>query len=161
MTGTKADRTAAIEAILASLPRHNTQLARLLYRQVGGPVPRGMAMLLAALDERPQRITRLAAREGLAQPTVTRMIARLEKLGLAARRPDPDDRRVVVVNITAAGKRELTLLRARYHEVLRASLAKMDDADIAALARGAEALQALIGVLRSDGPSAANPGDRG
>jgi DNA-binding MarR family transcriptional regulator len=141
--------------ILSSLPRHNTQLARLLYRQVGGPIPRGMAMLLAALDEQPQRITRLAAREGLAQPTVTRMIARLEKLGLATRSPDPDDRRVVVVSITASGKRELTQLRDRYHEVLRASLLQMDDSEIDALARGAEALQALIEVIRHDGASTA------
>jgi DNA-binding MarR family transcriptional regulator len=142
------DREPAIDAILASLPRHNTQLARLLYRQVGSPIPRGMATLLAALAEQPQRITQLAAREGLAQPTVTRMIARLEALGLAGREQDADDRRVVVVSITPKGKRELTRLREQYAEVLRRSLAQMDDAEIAALARGAEALQALIGILR-------------
>jgi DNA-binding MarR family transcriptional regulator len=148
MNASTFDRPDAIDAIIASLPRHNTQLARLLYRQVGSPIPRGMATLLAALDERPQRITQLAAREGLAQPTATRMIGRLEAQGLAERRRDADDRRVVVVSITPKGRGALAELRAQYSEVLRASLAQMDDEEIAALARGAEALQSLIAILR-------------
>jgi DNA-binding MarR family transcriptional regulator len=153
MFGSSGTREDAIAAIVASMPRHNTQLARLLYRQAGSPIPRGMATLLAALDERPQRITQLAAREGLAQPTVTRMINRLEALGLVERRRDDGDRRVFVVGITVKGRRELKQLRARYSAVLRTTLAKMDDEQIDALARGAEALQALIVALRELGPT--------
>jgi DNA-binding MarR family transcriptional regulator len=153
MFGSSGSREDAIAAIVASMPRHNTQLARLLYRQAGSTIPRGMATLLAALDERPQRVTQLAAREGLAQPTVTRMINRLEALGLVERRRDDGDRRVFVVGITAKGRRELKELRARYSAVLRTTLATMDDEQVDALARGAEALQALIVALRALSPT--------
>jgi DNA-binding MarR family transcriptional regulator len=145
---------AAIERLLGTLPRQNTQLVRLLYRQSGTLIPRGMAGLLAAVAEKPQRITDLAAREGLAQPTVTRMIARLESQGLVRRRRDQDDRRAVVVTVTPHGGRELAKLRLRYAEILRASLAELEESEIEALVAGASALEALIGVLqRRAGPT--------
>ena len=47
--------------------------------------------------------------------TATRAVARLERVGLAERRPDPDDRRVVVARPTARGRRvvdEMLMRRA-------------------------------------------------
>src|SRR4051794_25340872 len=112
------DRPARIGELARLLPRRNALLARLLAREAGNPLPRGMASLLGALDEEPRQITRLAEREGLAQPTVTRMVERLEALGLVTRERDAADGRAVVVRLTPAGAQELASLRTRYAAVL-------------------------------------------
>ena len=44
----------------------------------------------------PQRLTLLAAREGVTQPAMTQLISRLEESGLVRREPSPDDGRVVL-----------------------------------------------------------------
>ena len=141
-------RKDAIDQILTGFPRRNGQVVRLLYRKADTSLPCGMAALLGALEERPQRITELAAREGLAQPTVTRMITRLENQGLAIRTQDRDDRRVVTVAITDEGREQLRALRASFSDVLRESLAAMSDEHVDGLARATEALEALIETLR-------------
>ncbi len=59
---------------------------------------------LSSLDEvGPMRITELAIREGVSQPGMTTMVNRLERLGLAERRDDPDDGRSALIEITGAG----------------------------------------------------------
>ncbi len=54
--------------------------------------------------EGPARLTALAAREGVSQPSMTQLIQRLERQGLVTRLADPDDGRVALVAITQAGK---------------------------------------------------------
>src|ERR1700722_14174265 len=59
------------------------------------------AATLAGLERLgPQRLTLLAAREGVTQPAMTQLISRLEDAGLVRREPSPDDGRVVLVAIT-------------------------------------------------------------
>ena len=59
---------------------------------------------LATLDSAgPQRITDLARMEGVAQPSMTVLVGTLERDGLVVRRGDPADRRVVLIELTAAG----------------------------------------------------------
>ncbi|MDI1466118.1 MarR family transcriptional regulator [Catellatospora sp. KI3] len=71
------------------------------------------ASTLARLDrEGPHRLTELATREGVTQPAMTQLVSRLERDGLAARAADPEDGRVVLVEITPAG-RELMARRRR------------------------------------------------
>jgi DNA-binding MarR family transcriptional regulator len=60
---------------------------------------------LALLGEEPLRIGELADRLGLATSTVTRLVDRLERMGLALRRPAGSDRRAVTVTLTPIGKR--------------------------------------------------------
>src|SRR3954471_19441953 len=50
--------------------------------------------------EGPIRLTTLAAREGVTQPSMTQLIQRLERAGLATRLADPDDGRATLVGIT-------------------------------------------------------------
>ena len=60
---------------------------------------------LAALDQTgPRRLTDLAVNEQVTQPSMTALVTQLEDLGLAERRRDPGDGRVVLVAITRAGK---------------------------------------------------------
>ncbi|MHB8191497.1 MAG: MarR family winged helix-turn-helix transcriptional regulator [Ferrimicrobium sp.] len=58
----------------------------------------------------PLRISHLASIERVAQPTMTVLIIRLERVGLAERRSDVADRRGVLVTLTPAGEH---YLRAR------------------------------------------------
>jgi DNA-binding MarR family transcriptional regulator len=92
----------------ALLAWRNGQLGRLRYRLSGTSLPRGTASLLAALGDGPQPLAKLAEREGLAQPTVTRIVRRLEALDLVRRDSDPADGRIALVSITAAGERSST-----------------------------------------------------
>jgi DNA-binding MarR family transcriptional regulator len=54
--------------------------------------------------EGPARLTTLAAREGVSQPSMTQLIQRLERQGLVTRLADPADGRVALVAITESGK---------------------------------------------------------
>jgi DNA-binding MarR family transcriptional regulator len=54
--------------------------------------------------EGPIRLTTLAAKEGVSQPSMTQLIQRLERLGLVTRLADPDDRRAALIGITEHGQ---------------------------------------------------------
>jgi DNA-binding MarR family transcriptional regulator len=60
---------------------------------------------LALLGEGPLRIGNLADKLGLATSTVTRLVDRLERLGLAGRAVSDSDRRAVTVMLTPTGRR--------------------------------------------------------
>ena len=63
------------------------------------------AMALSRLNkEGPIRLTTLAAAEGIAQPSMTELVHRLERQGLAIRINDPEDGRAALVDITDAGR---------------------------------------------------------
>src|ERR1700742_4423425 len=58
------------------------------------------AAALATLDRTgPCRLTLLATSEGVTQPAMTQLVARLQDSGLVSRAQDPSDRRVVEVSI--------------------------------------------------------------
>jgi DNA-binding MarR family transcriptional regulator len=54
--------------------------------------------------EGPIRLTTLAAKEGVSQPSMTQLIQRLERLGLVTRLADPDDGRAALIGITDHGQ---------------------------------------------------------
>ena len=54
--------------------------------------------------EGPIRLTTLAAKEGISQPSMTQLIQRLERQGLVTRLADPEDGRATLVGITAQGQ---------------------------------------------------------
>jgi DNA-binding MarR family transcriptional regulator len=62
------------------------------------------ASTLSTLDRTgARRLTDLAVIEGVSQPSMSVLVTGLEQSGLAERRPDPADRRVVLVALTADG----------------------------------------------------------
>lgn len=74
------------------------------------------ASTLARLErEGPARLTALAAVEGVAQPSMTQLVQRLERRGLVRRVDDPADGRVTLVAIADAG-RELLAERRRLRD---------------------------------------------
>jgi DNA-binding MarR family transcriptional regulator len=123
-------------------------LARLLLRQSLVGIPRSEAGVLGTLARGERRVTELAEHEGLAQPTMTLLVKRLEERGWVVRKPDPDDRRAVLVSLTPAGVAALEQARAGYREVLARHLDAMSADEIAALTTATEALGHLIDVLQ-------------
>ncbi len=77
------------------------------------------AKTLWALEaEGPLRPRALADRFGHAAATITDMVDGLERDGLAARTPDPSDRRAVLITITPAGRAAASSARERKRAVL-------------------------------------------
>jgi DNA-binding MarR family transcriptional regulator len=100
---------------------------------------------LGTLDrEGPSRITALAATQGVTQPAMTQLIARLQEYGLVRREPDPADGRVVQVSITAEGKALLARRRERHARHLAVLLAQLEPGHRAALAAALPAMDALV-----------------
>jgi DNA-binding MarR family transcriptional regulator len=60
----------------------------------------------------PQPVTRLAKIEQVTPPAITKLVTALEGDGLVSRERSPDDRRLVLVVATAAGRRLLEQGRA-------------------------------------------------
>jgi DNA-binding MarR family transcriptional regulator len=111
------------------------------------------AATLAGLERSgPQRLTLLAAREGVTQPAMTQLITRLEESGLVRREASTEDGRVVLVVITDEGRATLAHRRAGRAERLAGILAQLGPDHRAALSAALPALDALASIPRDDDP---------
>ena len=72
--------------------------------EAGGTRP-GWLILLALKQQRHRTQQDLAAAVGIEGPTLTHHLDAMQKAGLIARERDPDDRRVVRVELTDAGEK--------------------------------------------------------
>lgn len=133
-----------VDEIAEALPQRASSLSKLFLARTTVPLSRTEASVLAALSERPWRITELAARERITQPGITLLVNRLEQRGWAKRRVDPSDRRVVLVTITPAGEEARARLRAEYRALFHEEMATLPDEDLCALSRAIEILDGLI-----------------
>jgi DNA-binding MarR family transcriptional regulator len=141
------------DLIITQLVPRASLLSRLLLRQSAVGIPRSEAGVLGTLARGARRITDLADQEGLAQPTMTLLVKRLEERGLVAREPDASDGRAVLVSITDAGTAALEAARARYRAALQRHLDSMSASEVADLETATEALGRLIDALqRGDTP---------
>ena len=102
------------------------------------------AATLATLERSgPCRLTSLAAREGVTQPAMTQLVARLQEAGLVTRDPDPADGRVVRVGITSEGQVTLARRRQARAERLAGLLDRLSPDHRAALTAALPAMDAL------------------
>jgi DNA-binding MarR family transcriptional regulator len=109
------------------------------------------AATLATLERSgPRRLTALAAREGVTQPAMTQLVARLQDAGLVDRVSDPGDGRVVHVRITAEGQAMLATRRAVRAERVAVLLARLNPDEQAALAAALPAMDALANAQRDE-----------
>jgi DNA-binding MarR family transcriptional regulator len=119
-----------------------------LYWKVGRDTRREMSRSAASVlgtlrDTGPRRITELAAIEAVAQPSMTTLVARLERDGLVTRAPDPDDARAVRVAVTAEGLQRLARMRTERTAQMDAALAELEPNQRAAIEAALPALHAL------------------
>src|ERR1700683_892349 len=127
------------QALAAGIAAGLERLGR-LFRSIStadGVSPTTAATLATLERSGPCRLTSLAVREGVTQPAMTQLIARLEESGLADRTADPSDGRVVQVRITDAGRALLARRRAARAERLGLILDRLRPRRPAALGGGA------------------------
>jgi DNA-binding MarR family transcriptional regulator len=86
----------------------------------------------------PQPVTRLAEIEQVSPPAITKLVTGLEAAGLVTRERSPDDRRVVLVAATPAGRRLLERGRAARVRQVADLLDGVSARDLVTLRRAAE-----------------------
>jgi DNA-binding MarR family transcriptional regulator len=106
-----------------------------------GVSPPRLSALSVVVSTGPLAIGALATAEGVAAPTMTRLVDGLERDGFIRRRRDPSDARGVLVEATPAGRRVLAKGRTQRVETLAASLARLTPDELDALGRGAELIE--------------------
>lgn len=116
------------------------------FRGLGLPVEAHLApghvQVLMALGRGPLPVGRIAEEVGVSRPAASQLVDRLEEHGIAERRPDPEDRRVVLVDYVP-GMREVArrMMEARRRR-LEEAFAGMDDGEVETVLRG---LRSLVG----------------
>jgi DNA-binding MarR family transcriptional regulator len=111
-------------------------LLRRLAREdrASGQSPARLSALSVLVFGGARPIGRLARDEGVSAPTMTRLVAGLERDGLVTRTTDPDDRRTQHVAATDSGREILVAGRERRVAALESLLAGVAKADRRALA---------------------------
>jgi len=121
------------------------RLSRILRRSGSPGLGQGSISALATLAYKgPMRLGDLAAREGVAPPTLSRIIAALVESGYVMREADPQDGRASLVQATPEGERIMAGVRSeRLHE-LHNRLERLTEEQRTALAAAVPALEALV-----------------
>ncbi|WP_062354646.1 MarR family winged helix-turn-helix transcriptional regulator [Herbidospora yilanensis] len=129
-----------LKAALARLGRHGR-------RQTRGDLTAGQTSALAAAARLgPVRLGDLAAHEGVSAPTLSRVVAGLENLGLLARTPDPADGRASLISLTPEGEAELGRLRGDHIAFFVSRISALPPDQREALAAALPAIEALAGM---------------
>lgn len=108
-----------------------------------GLTPARLSALSVLVFAGPCTLGRLAHAEGVAGPTMTRIVDGLCALGLARREPHPDSARSVRISPSAAGEALMRKAAHRRVEVLAAALQAMSSAERSRLQTAAPALAPL------------------
>jgi DNA-binding MarR family transcriptional regulator len=116
---------------------------RLRRHELAGLTPTQLAALATVERSGPLRLGDLAAAEGIAPSTLTRLVAALEELGYVQRCADPKDARASTLAITQLGHETLERLRAEGTALLTQSLMLLTPEQRAALAAALPALEQL------------------
>ena len=120
------------------------RLARRLRRhEMLGLTPTQLAALATVEQAGPLRLGDLAAAEGIAPSTLTRLVAVLEELGYVRRDADPKDARASTLAITAEGHTTMERLRAENSALLTQRVMLLTPQQRTALADALPALEAL------------------
>jgi DNA-binding MarR family transcriptional regulator len=102
------------------------------------------ASTMSTLDRTgPLRLTELATIEGVAQPSMTALVTGLERSGYVERRPDPNDKRVVLVALTDAGRAHMHARRQAGAQRFAVLVDRLSPEDVEALTAALPALDHL------------------
>ena len=144
------------DAPAVDVTRLRVALARLARRlrkhELAGLTPTQLAALATVERSGPMRLGDLAAAEGIAPSTLTRLVTALEESGYVRRHADPSDARASTLVITPRGHETLERLRTESTLVLAASLQLLTPAQCSALADALPVLELLAE------PTGADPG---
>lgn len=105
--------------------------------------------LLAMIAASPGvRASDLAANIGVGRGTMSRQLARLGDLGLVSRRPDPDDYRGQLLDLTDEGRQRFETAQGARREFFRDALRDWNDDDIGSFAGHISRLNADLAAAR-------------
>lgn len=122
-----------------------TRTSRRLRQEAGPGLSPTLTAALATVDRHgPLTPSELAARERVQRPTATRLVSRLEELGLLQRAADPQDRRSSLLSVTPEGRDLLGEMRKRKTAYLAHRIEGLEREDRATLDRAAAILERLL-----------------
>jgi DNA-binding MarR family transcriptional regulator len=133
---------AAVADRLHSAAIHLLRRLRLEDAASGLTAPR-LSALSVVVYAGPLTLGALAAAEQVRPPTMTRIVAALERADLVTRQPDPTDRRQVLIATTPAGRCLLEEGRSRRTASLAQRLSALPNDELANLARAADLIERL------------------
>ena len=119
-------------------------LVRVTRREIALPLGAStVAALRTVVELGPLRTGDLARHEGVAGPTLSRIVAILEEEGYVERTADTDDRRVVWLEATASGRRMLEGVARERARVFADRVARLTPEQTASLAAALDAIESL------------------
>ena len=121
------------------------RLARRLRTQTPKDLSPSLTSALVTVELKgPITLGELARCERVTPPSVTRMAAALERLGLVRRERDAADRRFARVSLTPDGRRTVQRTRTRKTAYLAKKLRRLDQAELAVLREALPVLERLL-----------------
>jgi DNA-binding MarR family transcriptional regulator len=145
----RTERLEQVDYVAEHLLSRAAVLVRLLVKQVRSrEISRTEMEVLSILTEGPRKITELTELEGIAQPTMTLLIKRLQEKGWVQREGLPEDGRVVMISLTKAGSTAQQKFRAQFLAALRADLQELSDQQLQELSTATETLSAFVDDLQ-------------
>ena len=145
----QAERVVRVDYIAEHLLSRAAVLVRLLIKQVRSrEISRTEMEVLSILTEGPRKITELTELEGIAQPTMTLLVKRLQERGWVRRKGLPEDGRVVMISLTKAGSTAQEKFRAQFLAALRADLQELSDQQLEELSAATDTLSSFVDDLQ-------------
>jgi DNA-binding MarR family transcriptional regulator len=145
----ETDRAERLGYVAEHLLSRAALLVRLLVKQVRtGEISRTEVEVLSILREGPRRITELTELEGVAQPTMTLLVKRLQENGWVQREGLPDDGRVAMITLTDAGAAAQQRVRAQFLTAMRSDLQELSDQQLRELSAATETLGSFVDDLQ-------------
>jgi len=140
-----ADRlhSAAIH-LLRSLRREDARL---------GVGPAGLSILSVLVFGGPKTIGELADIEQVKAPTMTRIVATLERNFMAERHSDARDRRRAIIHATKHGRMIMRRGRANRVYELASRMERLPETEVALLARAAELIERVARSSKLESPA--------
>jgi len=99
---------------------------------------------LSVLMGGPKTLGDLAAAEQVRAPTISRLAAEMERIALIRRREDPNDARVVHVEMTAKGRRVLGKGRDLRIAEIEGRVRRLDPPEIATLEKAVGIIEGML-----------------
>jgi DNA-binding MarR family transcriptional regulator len=145
----QTEREQQLDHVAEHLAPRAAILVRLLVRQVRSrEISRTEMEVLSILTEGPRRITELTDLEGIAQPTMTLLVKRLQEKGWVKREGLPDDGRVVIISLTETGAAAQQGFRAQFLQAMRTDLQELSDQELRALSAATNTLSSFVDDLK-------------
>ena len=139
------DDGAQLDAAAGRLSMAIGRLSRVLRRDAPSGLGAGSLSALATVVRYgPARLGDVAAREGIAPPTLSRIMVALEEAGYVVRTPDPTDKRATTVAATESAHELITGTGSSRAAVVRQRMEALSEADRRRLLDAVPVLEALV-----------------